>query len=683
MSDSKKQIESASHLDWDDSGRPISKLFNDFYFSTLNSIDESRHIFLNSNNLSERWKVLGTGDDFTIGETGFGCGLNFLSCWQAWQENAPSGAHLHYISAEKHPLSVAELSSIHKLWPELEQLGSQLLALYPASYCGIHRLHFPKDNISLTLLLGDANEMYNSIQASIDCWFLDGFAPSKNPEMWQPALFETMASMSNDSTTLSTYTVARNVRLGLIKAGFDVIKDTGFGNKKELSRGKLKTIKEPVDTQIHEASHATFHSKRGAVSPWERQPASTSKKRHVTIIGAGLAGCSCALAMARRGWQVTLLESNSQPAVEASGNPQGILYSKLSAHGTHLSELVHQGFHYSIALLQQLLPPEHNTDAWSPCGVIQLAHNKKEQERQLELIESDLSHPEFFNHLSAEQLSVLSGVKVEHSGLHFPRAGWVNPASFCSAVLQHPNISLQTDWTLTQLEPINNQAGWLLINQNGVSLTSDTVIIASGKESSQLPQSSYLPLKAIRGQISYLPETTASNDLKSVLCAEGYIAPARKGFHNFGATFNFDNITRDCRDVDHMHNLEKLNNLSSELYQHLNASMDNLQGGRANFRCTTPDYLPLVGAICDSAAFIERFAHLRKDSKYRFETPCPFLPGLYVSTAHGSRGLISCPLSGEILASIICNEPLPISNVLFNALNPNRFLVRQLIRQKI
>ncbi|WP_207905757.1 bifunctional tRNA (5-methylaminomethyl-2-thiouridine)(34)-methyltransferase MnmD/FAD-dependent 5-carboxymethylaminomethyl-2-thiouridine(34) oxidoreductase MnmC [Aestuariirhabdus litorea] len=654
-------------LSWDEQGQPLCPRFNDIYFSVHNGLLESDHVFLRSNRLSERFQALSPGGCFSIAETGFGTGLNFLCCWKLWREKAPASARLHFITTEKYPLAIEEQARALALWPELEPFSARLLQRLPKALSGMHRLLFDEGRVSLTFCLGDATESLQALEAEIDCWFLDGFAPAKNPQMWQEALFQRMAQLSSPSATFSTFTAAGLVRRGLQAVGFRVEKVAGFGTKRDMLRGTF--------------AHTTSAPDRTPAPPWQRYPSSTAS-REIVVVGAGLAGCSAAFAMARRGWKVRVLERKESPALGASGNPQGVLYSKLSAQGTELSELVHQGTQFSLALLHELLPPDQHPSVWSPCGVIQLAHNPREQQRQQQLIECGLFHPTFMTRASAAELSETSGLALNCDGLLFPDSGWVNPPGLCRALLEHPNIELINRWELTRLEPLVAGAGWRLTNQQGETIDTSQLILTTGQDCNQLPQSQYLPLKRIRGQISYLPSSDKVSP-RAVVCAEGYIAPPREGQLTLGATFNFDSDSTECRDEDHLHNLQLLHQISPLLHQALDASLSRVQGGRAHFRTTSPDYLPLIGPLVDATEFIQRYGRLRKDANTPFEGHCPYLPGLYLSTAHGSRGLVTCPLGGEILASMICNDPLPVSQRIWRAINPSRFLVRQLIRNRL
>jgi tRNA 5-methylaminomethyl-2-thiouridine biosynthesis bifunctional protein len=223
-------------LDWRE-GHPYSRLFGDIYFSQSSGIKETRHVFLRNNHLARRWQALVPGELFTIGETGFGTGLNFLCAWQLWRETMPEKARLHFVSTEKYPLGHADLGRAQAMWPELAALSKLLLSQYDAASSGTQQMSFDDGRVTLTLLLGDVRETLPQLHAVIDAWFLDGFAPARNPEMWQPELFGTIARLSSRGATFATYTCAGIVRRALISAGFEVEKVPGFGTKREMLRG--------------------------------------------------------------------------------------------------------------------------------------------------------------------------------------------------------------------------------------------------------------------------------------------------------------------------------------------------------------------------------------------------------------------------------------------------------------
>ncbi len=222
-------------------GQPFSSQFNDVYFSSDNGLAETQYVFIEQNQLIKRFKALQT-NQFTIAETGFGTGLSLLSTWKLWQEYAPPKATLHFISCEKYPITEQDLAKGHQQWPELSDLSGKLIEQYQININDTREITLDIENIKLTLLLDDASialSQLNFNELKINAWFLDGFAPSKNPDMWTDNLFNQMARLSDENTTFATFTSASAVRQGLQKAGFTVNKLPGFGKKREMLAGKF------------------------------------------------------------------------------------------------------------------------------------------------------------------------------------------------------------------------------------------------------------------------------------------------------------------------------------------------------------------------------------------------------------------------------------------------------------
>lgn len=651
-----------AQLSWSDDGQPFSTHFDDVYFSQESGLAETRHVFLQHNNLEQRWRDLAPGASFCIGETGFGTGLNFLCAWQLWDQVAPTSARLHFVSCEKYPLSRTDLQRALALWPELQPWADVLLAQYTDLAAGWQRFCLADGRVTLTLLIGDVLDTLPQLDAQVDAWFLDGFAPAKNPDMWQPALYAQLARLSAPGTTLATFTSVGHVRRGLQAAGFSMRKVKGFGRKREMICGQLES---PHDSEWS--------------APWYHRPAPrTDGERSALIIGAGLAGCATAFALARRGWQVTVIERHAHAAAEASGNSQGILYCKLSPHQTLLSRYVQASYCHALRLLHDVLP--QSDSSWAACGVLQLSTGDKERARQLAL--DGQGYPASFLHaVDAEQASAIAGVEVDRPGLFFPGAGWVNPPALCRALLAQRNIRLITHCEALQLE---QQSGrWHALDEQQRSLADAAVaIICSANDSRRFSQTHSAPLKAIRGQVTQLTANARSAALRTVLCAEGYISPARQGEHHLGASFRFDRLDTEPSAEENHSNLQLLDKLSPQLTAALQPQHQDFASlpARAALRCTTPDYLPLIGPVAEAGAFQQDYAVLAKDASKQPDTPTRWHPGLYINAGHGSRGLVSCPLSGELMAAWLDNEPLPLPRDVVEAVHPNRFMLRRLIR---
>ena len=647
-----------AQLDWDDQGRPHSRVFDDVYFSDKSGLEETRYVFLEQNRLQERFAALPVGGRLVIGETGFGTGLNFLCAWQLFEQHAVAGAHLHFVSVEKYPLSRADLQRALALWPELQPLAGQLLAQYIAIHQGFQRLVLDNGRVTLTLLIGDALEQLPQLDAQVDAWFLDGFAPAKNPEMWTAELFAELARLAAPGSTISTFTSTGWVRRLINAAGFKMKRTPGIGHKWEILRGEF--LGWPADAPVPSAA-----------KPWFARPAAIAGERQALVIGGGLAGCATASSLAARGWQVSLLERHASLAQEASGNPQGVLYLKLSAHGTALSQLIVAGFGHTRRLLEHL----HRGVDWDGCGVLQLAFNTKEAERQAQLAHAFA--PDLLHLLDRDQAQARAGVALEYGGLFFPEGGWVHPPALCDWQARQPGITVLAHHDVLDLRHVDGD--WQAWDGERLLASAPVVVLAGAADIRRFAD---LPLKRIRGQITRLAQTPHSQALATVVCAEGYVAPARLGEHTLGASFDFKNDDLTPTIAEHAGNLDMLRQISVDLNQRLGADTlaPELLEGRAAFRCTSPDYLPIVGPLAERARFDQVYAALRKDARQVPEAECPWLEGLYINSGHGSRGLITAPLCAELLAAWLNDEPLPVPKSVADACHPNRFAVRALIR---
>ena len=648
-------------IDWQD-GQPVSRRFGDVYFSRDSGLEETRHVFLAGNGLRERWAALAPHGRFTIGETGFGTGLNFAAAWALWDEVAPPGARLRYVSVERHPLPPADISRTLGLWPELARHREALLAQWTEVAAGWQRFVFGGGRVILTLLAGDVRAVLPRLDGHMDAWFLDGFAPGKNPEMWQAEVLAEVARRSASGATCATYTVAGEVRRGLEAAGFAVEKTPGFGRKREMLRGALRA--RPGSTWR---------------PPWFARPTPHVAERKALVIGAGLAGTSTAASLAARGWSVALLDRHHGLAAEASGNPQGALYARLSPHATALTEFATAGLEYTARSLP-VFGLERGAD-FDPCGVVQLEYDESERLRQSRLAAQGWPTG-FLARLDRAEASARAGIAVPSGGLLFPRAGWVRPSALCRALAAHASIEVTLGRAALNLRRTSDS--WEVHDRTAAIAKAPVVVIAASGGSAAFDETAHLPLRLIRGQLTLVPETPGSRTLQSVLCGEGYIAPAVDGAHSLGATHKFRDASTGVTAAEHTENLAKLAALAPALYAALGADgLDPARlAGRAALRCSSPDYLPIIGPLVDAMRFAAVYARLSHDATLELEAPSPWLDGLYVNTAHGSRGLVTAPLSGELIAAYLDDEPAPLPGSVVEAVHPSRFLLRNLIRRR-
>lgn len=652
-------------IDWRDD-TPLSTDFGDIYYSQEHGLEESRHVFLRQNQLPERLNKH-IRSHFCIVETGFGSGLNFLSTWQAWNAVHGNKPKLHFISIEKYPLTSADLSKALSKWPELSDISQTLIAHYPQPLPGLHRLIFADGRVLLDLYFDDVltvlDELSQQTTPIADAWYLDGFSPEKNTAMWRDDVFNRMAQCSHHHATVGTFTAAGFVRRGLSSAGFSMTKTPGYGRKREQLCGQLHDKPERAVVKT---------------TPWHTVPPATIPERCI-VIGAGLAGANTARALAQRGVSVTVLEQDTI-ASAASGNPQGILYTRLSLKHSPLQDFALHSFSFATRQYQDLFATQQlvSRQDGELCGSF---HPQHDIDFLNQLTQRLTALPDVARIVDAEQASRLLGVAQQHGGIFFPQSGWLNPNAVCRALLSHPLIKIRENLGAISLK--NSQDQWHLHDRDNHLIDSAShVVLATGISANQTPWLDWLPLRAIRGQVTYLPNTLQPTITKA-LCAKGYIAPAVDGAHCIGASFDIDDLDLTTRDADHRANLNKLAAAIPQWREALDSLDTSSLQGRAALRCTSPDYLPIAGAVPDYTAFLHDYGTLRKNARTLVAKPSTYVTGLYVNTAHGSRGLTSTPLAAEMIASTICQEPLPLPAYLQQALSPGRFIIRDLSRNRI
>lgn len=604
-------------LAWQD-GLPFSVRFGDVYFSADSGLEETRHVFLQGNRLAERFAALSAGGSFTVGETGFGTGLNFLAAWQLFEQAAPPGASLDFFSIEKFPLGDDELRAALALWPELTPFADALLARWRRRVPGWNRWSFGR--VRLTLAIGDAAGALPQLQDDmVDAWFLDGFSPAKNPEMWSEEVLAGIARASRPAATLATYTCAGWVRRGLQEAGFVVERALGFGSKREMLRGKM-----------HAASSSQGQGRM------RRTPASA------IVIGGGIAGCAAAHALAQRGIAVTLVERAPQLASAASGNPRGALHARFGAGDNPVHRFVQAAYGHALALLDEVLPADGELRA--ECGLLQLAFSPGEHKRIAKLAEQEWP-AHLLRLVDAAEATTLTGMEMAHGGLWFPGGGWIVPRALCARLADDARIALRLNHAVETLTPTG--AGWRVAGRNVLgeawAIEAETVVVCCAHSALAMEQFAHFPLTPVRGQVSLLPATEASQSLHAVVCGDGYCAPALGGVHVTGATHAIGDESLGVRTCDHADNLAKLAAHAPVLRTALGeVSLEKLEG-RAAMRCSAPLAMPMVGEV---------------------------RAGLYCSLAHGTRGLISAGLAGETVAALACGQLTPLPAPILSALAP-------------
>lgn len=579
-------------------GTPWSEAYGDVYHSAAGGWAQARHVFLAGNKLPERWRQR---HRFTILETGFGYGLNFLAAWRAWKDDGRPCARLHFVSIEKHPFARPDLAALLGRHPDLADEGRQLLGRWPMLVPGLHRLEFEHGRVLLTLGLGDVAEVLPELDLAADAVFLDGFAPAKNPGMWAPETLRGLRRLAARECTVATWSVAAPVREALRGAGFATEKRTGFDRKREMLVG---------------------HALHGA------DPAAPAARRAL-VVGAGMAGAGVAARLASRGWDVEVLDRREGPALEASGNPAGAFHPVIAPDDSLFARFTRAGY---LDLLSHW-PALEGLD-WAQCGVLQLARDDEERESQARAI-ATLGYP-------AEYASF----DPARGGLWFPRSGWVRPPSLVRILLSRSE-RLRARFGVAVAGLRWEGGEWFALDAAGTVLaTAPVVVLANAADALRLSPQPEARLRQVRGQLSMVPPLP----IEHVLLRGGLALPAVDGRSVVGASFDIDDQDPDVRVDSHEGNLERL----EQVLPGAAAGLDPASlPGRVAFRAVVRDRLPMIGPL-----------------------PDPRGPGLVGATAYGSRGLLWCGIAGEIIASRLEGDPLPVERRLLAAVAPSRFAER-------
>jgi tRNA 5-methylaminomethyl-2-thiouridine biosynthesis bifunctional protein len=655
---------SPARIRWQENGYPYSLDYEDVYYSEGLALEESTHVFLEANKLAERWQKI-ESEDFTIAELGFGAGINFLNCCRLWCNTAPETSRLHYLASELHPFQSDDLKRLLKLFPELDKFSPALLDNMPALCPGIHQREFSfgKYRVTLNLLYGDAREQLRRIMQKngfrVDCWFLDGFSPAKNPELWQKDLCQTVAALSKTDCSLSTYSAAATIKHALHESRFTVQRVKGFGRKRHMLKAVFQGI------LAHEAYKTDCYTLPSRIK---------SKTKTALIIGAGLAGCSTAHALAKAGWQPTVIERQRSIAGGASGNNRGVVSCRVSLEPAVTDNFYLQAFLYAMNHYRQL--SESASLDWSSSGHLHLALDEQQQKRQQKLHASPCLK-ELTRLLDAHAASQVSGITLQQGGLYFPQSVSLNPQALCQAYLKDPNIKVQLEQEA--LELAYQDHAWQVMGSSGPIASAPILIIANSHDALSFTQTCHYPLLKNFGQLDEYARPAAA-ELKCIISGRGYLLPHHEhkllvGGLNMATDYEYMSVDKGIKE-----NLNLLQEISPDLVEELQSERPlNSRGG---IRCSSPDYLPLLGPVEHYQNCQERYSDLSRNARGTNTEEAILQPGLFINLAHGSHALSSTPLSAAYLAGIITGSPLPLTRQMVAALHPIRFLIRNLKRQK-
>ncbi|HEY8573133.1 tRNA (5-methylaminomethyl-2-thiouridine)(34)-methyltransferase MnmD [Phenylobacterium sp.] len=527
-------------LTWTEDGHPRSRIFGDVYFSAQDGLAETRTVFLAGCGLPEAWSGRRR---FTVAELGFGTGLNIAALLDLWGRTREPGARLHVFSVEAHPIAAEESVRALARWPELSAVVELLTRRWPGRARGVHRVDLPELGAILDVAVMDVAEALAGWSGAADAWFLDGFSPALNPGMWRDDVLALVAARSAPGARAATFTVAGQVRRGLVAAGFEVEKRPGYGRKRERLEARLPG-RAPPDPAV----------------------------RRVAVIGGGIAGASAARAVRALGAEPVVIEKD-HPGAGGSGNPAALVTPRLDAGLGAPARLFAQAFGRAVRLYEQDGP-----EAILRRGVRQLAAGPRDAERFAKIAASGLFEPE--------------ALEASDAGLDQRTALVLEPApvldAWIGAVVHATVGGVRRDGD-----------AWLVETpQGGEILWADAVIVAAAMDSATLAPD--LPLTAVRGQASWTDTRLAPIPATAW---GGYVLPIRHGLL-FGATHDRGDGAIDVRAEDHRRNLETLAAAFPDLAARLEGAE---LAGRASIRAMTPDRLPLAGAGADGVLLLTGF----------------------------------------------------------------------------
>lgn len=653
-------------LEWKD-GVPVSSEFGDVYYSLKGGLEESQFVFLQACGLPERWKT--QSHPFVVGELGFGTGLNFFATWKLWREtfsphsasHSPHhspGSRLIFVTCEKFPLSEKDARKALEPFPEIHSFSEQLLSNWFAPTSGFHVRDFPSDQLRLIVYHGDVHPFLDSLsyrvlgRGRVGAWYLDGFDPAKNEDMWSESVLRKVADASAPQARLGTFTAAGRVRRGLQKAGFEVERVPGFAGKRERLQGALQPRDYPADQLM-----------------WARPDRQSICPDHAIVVGAGLAGAAVARSLADRGVEVLVLEKNREVASGASGNPKALLMPVPSAQGSALTRLTLLGMDYLSQSLSRFPDVPQNNP-----GVLQLAHEPRFEERFKQASQLSSFQERAIQYLSPNECSEKLGWKTHLPGLFYPQGGWVSPVHLVESYLDHPRIHVISGIEVEQV--VFQETGWR-VHCGNRSFEAPMVVATAGVQIPQIHPFHFLPIRKLKGQLFSFSSSEFKRAPRCPVAFGHYLVGDEREFV-LGASHH-PKVEEEGLDPT----------VGALLWSSLRAAFPEEVGElpsrreeRWGFRNTAPDTLPIVGELPDPEFFRQSYVGFHSVQKKVEELQSYPLPrsyrGLWVLSGLGARGVIQSAIGSEVIAAQALGEPLFLEADLPARLHPARFLMREL-----
>ena len=584
-----------------------SRWYDDIYFDKTDGVKEKEHVYLNANDLANRIKL---SDKLCIAELGFGAGLNFILTWRLWKKNRKPNSSLTYISFEKAPLSKKEMTRVHKKFKELNDFSDQLIQKLTDNYKTNRTIYFKSENINLILIYDDFSLLTN-FDFKADIWFLDGFAPSKNPEVWDNSYYKNIYNRTNLKGSLSTFTSSGLVRRGLAQAGFNVTKVSGFGQKREM----LKAVK--IESDIKLKVNLNYENTIGPVA----------------IIGAGISGASLAYAFRKRNIECYIVEKSSNVASGASGNKLALQMPKMTADNSPYGLMSLEAFTFSRNLAKELKAAPRSD------GLILLPSRDREIIKFKKLLESGWP-----NDLIQSYTDKINCFNIDNY-IYMRSSGIVDNIKFIKRLID--GVKIFFNFNVTKIKSTKNNSK-IIHNEQGNVLNAQTVIWANGYNITDICDK--IPIEPVSGQVTFLKSNPQTSKLKLNFSYGQFFSQSFKGYHQIGSSFN-RNTNVNFNQIDQNKNLSFIPEFLKQRI--INSNVD-LNEYRVSVRSSTKDRMPF-------------FCNLNEIKQNKYENE-------YVLGGMGAWGFVYAPYYAELMVRELLNENPIINSKLDKLLRINRLL---------
>lgn len=596
---------------------PFSLDFDDFYFNSKDGINESKFVYSEAFEWSRN-------DNFIIAESGFGIGLNFFLTLQRFLKDENRPKNLFYVSIEGFYIEKDKLREIYKklgFYEEFKEFLEPFLQFYPKAKKGYYRFYF--QNCFLDLVFDDISVL-KQLEFDADIWFLDGFSPSKNSEMFDENFVREVARLSKIGTQICTFSASSILQKNLKNNGFIIQKTKGF-KKREMIKAFLEEKK-----LSNLAKEAYFQKVKNEC-----------KNNKIAIIGAGISSAILAYELSLRGFDVSIFEKNSSLDQSASGNESGILSSLILKPEVVLGEFSQNAFIEASRFYKQILGLKFN-------GVVEFAHNLKMEQRFL-----------------SQKDNVL--FQFQNNKAFLEDGGHIKPKEIVKSLIEKSGAKLYLSYDYDFFEYENDEFVLHFKNQKQIQ-DFGILIYAMGADTKDFLNYEAMLLSKVRGQVTHLKPFL---DTEFPLSSKAYICPCVNDLQVIGASYDRLNSNPNSQSDDDEENLQNI--------QEFLKGDESLiiKGSKVGFRSYSSDRFSIIGAAYDEKFYKEHYKALLWTKNKEQITP-KNIPNLYLNFAHGSRGFSTAILAARYLCALINDEPLGIFKDFISHIHPARFLIRKL-----